>query len=292
MNSAIETMLRTQLKKIKQLPTLPAVYYNLQKLLSDPDTSAKQIGSVIEKDQSLSSQILRIVNSAFYGFPRKISTISEGVVILGFREIHHLSLSISVIDLFKESNNANRLDHTLFWKHSLAVAICANIIARKAGVKKVENPEIAFVAGLLHDIGILILDQYLRDLFYTSFLFKKKKNLYYVDAEKEAIGFTHQEVGQFLTEYWNLPANLVLIPGHHHRPIAFKNSTSDFALLSIINLAEVLTHAVDLSPNCDTEVPRLFNECWNELGHSIKDIDSITRETLEAFDELSQILVS
>ena len=210
-----EEKVRKILDKIKALPTLSVVVAKVIQVVSNPLTSASDLSDIIEKDQALTAKVLRLANSAFYGFPFRIKNITQAVSILGFDTIRNLALTVSVYKVFTGTEKAAVFSHQEFWKHCVGVAICASLLAKKI---KYKSPEGAFTAGLLHDIGKNFFDQYMQDEFVKALVLAKEKFICIYDAEKEAIGLNHAEVGGWMAEKWNLPPELKAGIGSHHNP--------------------------------------------------------------------------
>ena len=159
-----EQQFLTKLDRIKDIPTLPTIVFELNKLLRDPDTSIKTVCDTIEKDQAITLKILKLVNSAFYGFKSKISDLRNAVALLGYNAVRNAIVSLSVINCFPKRLTLMDFDITVFWKHSLAVAVTSKNIAQ---LSKKESPDNCFVGGLLHDTGKVIMAQYFPELFET-----------------------------------------------------------------------------------------------------------------------------
>ncbi|MBE9547516.1 MAG: HDOD domain-containing protein, partial [Proteobacteria bacterium] len=156
---------QTFLKKIdhiKDIPTLPAVAVKVNSMLRDYDTSINKLSETIEKDQAIVSKILRLVNSAFYGFQSRVSSIPHAMVLLGFSTVRNAVISVSVIGAFSKKGKFEGFDIRDFWVHSVAVAVTSRHLSEKS---RLVMPDEAFVAGLLHDVGKVILAQYFSDLF-------------------------------------------------------------------------------------------------------------------------------
>ena len=146
------------LSKTKDLPTLPAVVAKVMKAVSNPMATAGDLNGIISTDQALTSKVLRLANSAYYGFPQEITNITQAVTILGFNTIRNLALSVSVHKMLFASREKELFSHRDFWKHSVATAVAAKMLANQTGYKSEEN---AFTAGLMHDIGKNVFDQFL-----------------------------------------------------------------------------------------------------------------------------------
>lgn len=204
---------RDAVSRISRLPTLPTVLGQIMEALADPDSSALDLGKHIAADQSLSATLLRQVNSAFYGFYRRITTVKDAVVILGFREVQNLVLAASAFRTFPKSNSP--YDRNQLWRHSLATAMAAERIAKRLSLPADGS---YFSAGLLHDIGKVALDSVYPETFQQAVAraVEEKRPLY--EVEPELFGMDHAEVAGVLAEHWNLPPLLAESLRRHHTP--------------------------------------------------------------------------
>jgi putative nucleotidyltransferase with HDIG domain len=228
-----------RLKRITQsiigLPTLPTVITQLIGLIDNPRTSAKEVAQLISTDQALTAKILKLANSAFYGFPREIATVDLAVVVLGFETVKSLGLSVSVLERFASGRDDDHLfDRQKFWQHSIACGVGARLLAQKL---RYRVPGEAFAAGILHDIGKLILCQYFPEEFSRVLEMAHEEHIYIGHAEEQILGVTHAEVGSWLVEKWNLPRQLVDSVTYHHAPRRLKRNAE---LPSLIHLADYL----------------------------------------------------
>lgn len=206
------TSILDKLATIEELPSIPSVLGEALSAIDNPDTSAAHLARIVERDQSLTARILKVANSPFYGFSRKISTIDLAVVVMGMKTIKEIILTLLIKRLF--SNVASDvLDVRAFWSYSVYCGAASRLLAKKLGYKVTGE---AFVAGLMHDIGILIEAEYFTDLFEK---FRHKQNYHdtsFVQLEKVVFGADHTEVGAWLSEKWNLPTNLTMAIRYHH----------------------------------------------------------------------------
>ncbi len=281
------------LSKIEDLPTLPTVFAELERVLSDPKVTANEVANIIEKDMALAARILKVVNSAYYGFPKRISTISRSVVILGFNEIKNIALSISILDMFQSKQKQGGLDFEEFWKHSLAVGLISSLIARRIGKEKIENPETAFISGLLHDVGRIVMDQYIPQ--YPKVIeIAKTKHYLLTSVEVAVFGFTHMDIGRLLIKRWNLPENLTLVAGYHSKPLEKQSSSNKkyFPLISAVHVADIIARAARFGNAGDIYVPSLVLECWKEIGLSLGDLESLIDEGGKLLLSFTELLLS
>lgn len=201
-------------ERVEELPPLPAVAARVMMLADDNKTSAMDLAQVLSTDQALTAKLIKISNSAYYGFARRVSTVREAVLVLGFKQVRQLAVGASIINAFKGSPSADDpFDLDLFWGHSLAVAASAETYARKTRSAK---PEDAFTAGVLHDIGRLVLRQAMPDEFREAVRAARDEGWPLYKAELETTGFAHDDVGRAVGERWKFPSHLVDAVACHH----------------------------------------------------------------------------
>jgi putative nucleotidyltransferase with HDIG domain len=252
--------LENRLAKIIDLPTLSIVANNIILITQNPKSSALEVGRAISQDQALVSKILRIANSTFYGFPRKISTIPHAVVILGFANIRNLVLTASIFDTFQSKEGDGYFDREGFWKHSLACGVTSKLIAKRLGMKNLEE---VFIWGLLHDLGKLILDAYFREDFTRVVFLVKEKEILIRDAEQQLLGFDHAAVGSLVANKWNLPPAVIkAIRFHHNPPLA----NESMRIVAIVHLADILCRAIGMGNGGDSKVPSINEDSWKLLS--------------------------
>lgn len=197
---------------------------------------------VIEEDMALSARILRIANSAYYGVPRKIDNLKLALVILGMDEIANMVMTISVLRIFPASRNEDIFDISSFWRHSAATA---EITMGLYEGLRLPRPSSAYAAGLLHDVGKLILDQYFRKYFIACMKKAVKDDIMLAKAELQVLGVDHGHIGSWLTQRWNLPEEICkAIAQHHLRPA----SSDAFSLAGVIDWADRLFYLMEDTP--------------------------------------------
>lgn len=243
--------LRHRLDGIRNLPTLPAIYQKVQAVMRDADSSARDVGAVVAEDPALTARLLKMVNSAFYGLSREISTIDQGVVILGLRELEHVILATTVLKVFPGKGAKTLFDLTEFWKHALGTAIAAREISRRTSIGR---PDELFTMGLLHDIGKLVLDLFFYDDYVTVLNQVSTRTDPIRVIEQETLGFDHADVGAILAAKWELPMHLVDVIQYHHAP---KKSAACQEEAAVVNFADVLCRAKNWGFPGDPHVPAL-----------------------------------
>ena len=245
MNLGVNSFLR----QADKLPSLPALYYELIRIIEDRDSSVEDICKVLRMDQGLVTRLLKLANSAFYGFSSKVATINQAVQFIGSREIHHLVLATSMIKAF--SKIPSRLvDVTAFWEHSIACGIVTALLAERCH-KPV--PEQFFVAGLLHDVGRLILFLYAPGDSVEILKTCEAEEELMFRVEPKVLGFNHAALGAELISLWRLPSAVREMVGGHHNPA--RSSVVQHAFL--IHYADFIVHALELGSNGERFVPPL-----------------------------------
>lgn len=221
------------LECVDTLPTLPTVFTKVSELIGKPNVTAKQLAEVIQADQAISMKLLKIVNSPFFGFSRKIMTVHDAVVLLGFNATRNTVMSISIFRALNHGTSVSGFNMKDFWKHSIATGLVSRFLARKLHI----DAEKAFSAGIVHDIGKIILEQYFQDELVKVLETIKEKKLNFYEAELEVYRGTHCDLGSYLADKWNLPLPLIEVIDLHHTP---GEATEDPRLVSIVHIANNL----------------------------------------------------
>lgn len=259
-------ILRAKIERITTLPTLPQVVTKIAAMVESSESSVADVGRIIAKDQVLSAGVLKLVNSAFYGFSRRVSTVTHAMVLLGFNVVKGLVMSASVFDLFQQGEG-DGLDRKHLWDHSIGTARIAGVLAQKV---KLQEPEDAVVAGLLHDLGKIVLCAYLPEEFAAIIELAKKRNLLMLEAEMEILGVTHGEIGRWLLERWKLPAKLIEPIALHHAPHLAREAPLTTA---VVHLADILCIAASIGDSGDAKIPPLSHAAWNLLGMTMGQVE-------------------
>jgi putative nucleotidyltransferase with HDIG domain len=215
--------------KVGDLPPLPHVASRVIELVGNPDTNAGDLEQVISRDQALTARVLKIANSALFGRREMVSTLSQAIVLLGFKTVHSLVIAASTETFYRSTSI--RFKDKLLWEHAVATALAAGYLARDCRYRGVEE---AFLGGLLHDIGKVALDINLEERYQGIIERVYNEEVTFVDAEREMLGFDHAEVGALVVKKWNLPEALEEAVRLHHRAMS---SLVDPTLCAIVSLA-------------------------------------------------------
>ncbi|HMI83394.1 MAG TPA: response regulator [Polyangiaceae bacterium] len=225
--------IRTAIGTIGQLPSAPEIYIALTKALEDPDTSMKDLAHLIERDMAISAKVLQLVNSAFFGLPQRVASVQQALSYLGANMIRRVLLSVETFSMFEKEKVAGPFSLEALQAHSNVVAAVASKLMDDA----VRSGD-AFMAGMLHDVGKLILAVYVPDHFKRAMALGMERNVPLHVAEQELFGVTHAEIGGYLLGIWGLPYAIVEAVAHHHSPGRVEHATFD--VLDAVYVAEAL----------------------------------------------------
>ncbi len=275
MNTAAPEKLQQLVQTIRDLPALPEVVVRVMRMTEDPRTDAQSIARVIATDQAMAARVLKLANSAFYGLPRRVSTLSEAVVILGFRTIKNLAIAASTFELLNREIAGYWLQRGELWRHSLACAIGAQLIARRIRLPVTEE---AFVAGLLHDIGKVAINLFVREQFDQIMQRALQDQIAFVDAEQAVLGFNHAMAGGLIAEKWNLPPTLVAVIKYHHQP---STAPDHDPMISIVHLADVLAITLGIGIGGDGLYYHFEEDTMTLFGMEQADLDDLCEQIVD-----------
>lgn len=270
-------------KNIRDLPSLPAVVIELLGNLEQEDTGGKMLADKISQDQALTAKTLRLANSSFYGMQRKVTTIQQAIAILGFNSVRTLVTAAGVIGNFSAGGDS-KFDFQLFWRHSIGTALCAKALAR---VRQV-NQDQAFMVGLLHDIGRLVLVTRSAQYYEEVLVYRAQQDCCLLDAERAVLELDHTMVGRVLAEHWKFPLLMQKAIESHHVP----GTQEPGSLVALVHVADAMAHALDLSGDQEDLVPPIVNAVWKGLNLDQETLAQVFRDTEMQFDEACQILVA
>ncbi len=264
---------KKKIKSVNDLPTLPTVAMEVMKLVNDKESSMMDIVDVIQQDPSLTTKILKIANSAFYGMRQRIDSVNRALVVLGMTEINNLVTSISIFNTFPIDPELVSFDREKFWLHCAVTGEIAKAISVKLGMKIYSE---VFTAGLLHDIGKIIFDHLFHDEFAEVLEKSYFEKIPIYEAEKQIFETNHMQVGAFIGETWRLPRNLIDVMLYHHSPA---KAQSNRIMVAIIDLANQLSKASDSSFSGEVlNVVITETKAWKIISKEISNIGEIDME--------------
>ncbi len=269
-----------------RLVSLPEVCLRVNEMMEDPSTSAKSLGQVISRDTGLTARLLKIVNSSFYGFPSKIETVSRAVTVIGLRELRGLVLAASAVETFSKIPT-EVLNRVHFWRHSVYCGVVAQLVAEEC---KVLHSERLFVAGLLHDIGKLIIAHRLPEQMKTIKERVAAEQCFDYEIERQELGFDHADVGGALLREWKMPPTLCDAVYFHHHPADAANSLMDAAM---IHLANSITGMAEegLDVDMDVIIQPIDERIWDVLTVDDSVIETVSKKAGPLFTDALEVIL-
>ncbi len=267
---------KDQILAVKDLPTLPKVLDEVSRLVKDPDSSTEAIAKLISTDQVLSAKVLKMVNSPIYGFPGRISSIHHALVLLGFNVLRGVIVSTSVFDIM--SKNMVGL-----WEHSVGCALASSEVARHCGLKDVEDIS---VSGLLHDLGKVVTAVQLPELKVAIEAVVKTKDISFMAAERELMGFSHDRVNVWLADHWKLPPSIKEGMGYHHKPQLARLYPE---VACCVHLGDFMVRIFEYGSGGDDNVPYLEPDALKKLKLKPTDLEKILDKLCEQFVDIADL---
>lgn len=272
------------IKDISGIYTLPTAYHRINAAIDDPGSSNSQIGAIISEDPGLAARVLRLANSAFYNFPSKIDSVAKAITILGTQQIRDLVLATSVIKVFSGISE-EIVTMKSFWQHSIACGVTAKIIASQ---RREPNIESYFLAGLLHDIGSLILYTGLPKAASQIVSHARKHNKLLHLLEKKALGFDHAQLGGMLLKEWKLPKHLCDAVTNHHQP---KSTDPLHFETESVHVGDIIVHSLQFGSNGENFVPKLDSKAWKRLGQKESSVNNYFSLLETQYDDIVSALL-
>ncbi len=260
---------------IHSLPAMPAVALELLQTLSGGDPDVDALASRIARDQAITARVLRVANSPFYGLQMRVGSIHDAIVVLGFSAVRSLVLTSAVVTTLPAGKCAG-FSADRFWRHVLGTAVAAQALARPLRRK----PESLFIAGLLHDIGRLVMLSANPEGFARVIQIAAERDCHLVDVEAEIFGCDHTAVGAAIAQHWNFPADIVEALAFHHNPA----QTAPGSLAAIIHYADGIAKALDLEGAENTQMARLQPAAIDALGLDWQTLTAVLAETHGRFE--------
>jgi putative nucleotidyltransferase with HDIG domain len=268
---------------LEDLPSLPAVVMELLDSIDQEDVDISVLARKVAHDQALTAKTLRLANSSLYSLQVKVTTIQQAITFLGFQTTRSLIMAAAVTGCFPAGQCVG-FDDRAFWRHSIATAACARVLARRMRF----NQDYAFTAGLLHDIGRLVLVTRFPQQYAQVLAQQAAQDGYLLDCERAVLGLDHVAAGVALARHWNFSDTMRQAIAHHHDP---ETAGAGF-LATIIHVANAVVHALDLAREEGELVPVVSAVAWTALGLSEEAYLHLFRETELLFEEMSTVLIA
>lgn len=270
-------------RDIRTLPVLSAVVTELLDSFGKEDVNIGIVAEKVSRDQALAAKTLRLANSSFYGLPQKVTTIQQAITILGFDSVRTLIAAAAVTDNFSSSKHTS-FDFKTFWRHSIGTALCSKMLARSLNL----NENYAFISGLLHDIGKLVLVTRFPQQYAKAIEYRTKHDCYMLEAERTVLDLDHAAVGRVLAQHWKFPLLMQKTIANHHAP-----ATQDLGdIPGIVHIADAIVHALDLTAQEHDLVPVISDAAWKSIRLAPAALSKVFRDTESEFEETCQILVA
>lgn len=278
---------RRVLKRVNDIPSLPQFVIDTLKKLDDPKSSAQDVADKLSRDEGLVLRILRLANSAYYGLPRRITGVSEAISLLGFKTVKSIVLAASVYKFMDGSFTGYALDRGELWKHSLSVAFASRYLAKK--IKGLDDEE-AYVAGMVHDIGKIVLNDYVRFGYGIIAKLVEDDQVPFMDAERQVLGFDHAQVGGLIMEQWNLPETYMLAARYHHSPWELpEESKAHQVFVDVIHVANILCLMLGVGLGADGLQYKIHQESLERLG--IADVEVLMSDLVDLMAKVDEEMV-
>lgn len=269
---------RILIQRVQDLPTLPSTIVRIIELVEDPTSTSNDLAEVISKDQSISSVILRLVNSAFYGHMRQVSSISHAVVILGYKTVQTMALGVSI---FHSSAGGKRsaFDRTGFWTHCIGVATISRKLLDRRKFRSGVDAETVFLSGLLHDLGKVVFDNYFNEEYARVVETAKAEKAWVRDIEERVFEMDHAEAGYYLARKWLFPSPVISAIRCHHKPSDCEDDDVCKVTSAIVHIADHLCRKLGIGSGGDDAQVALDPNALSIADINEEDLAFVLEET-------------
>jgi putative nucleotidyltransferase with HDIG domain len=263
-----------ELANKSEISSIRNIVSGIIRVIDNPKSTAKDLKDMVQVDPPLTGRMLRLANSAYYPPQKKISDIQQAIIWVGYEAVKELALSQKVCEIFNKDKFIEGYSRKALWKHSLAVALLGKMIYRREFGERGEN---IYVAGLLHDIGLIAEDQFCQDEFRLTLSKSKNELKNITQVEYEVLGYDHADLGQALVDSWNLPQELVIAIGNHHNPGEIAEEFSK--ITSTLYVADSFCQEKDMGyRHGQFENKAVFNKCLGKLNLEHRALDLIIED--------------
>jgi len=267
-----------------EIATLPEVTVRIVEVVQDPRSTAHDLHEIVANDPALSARILRVVNSAFYGLPGQIGSIDRAIMLLGLNAVKNIAIAASLSKMFKQSTPCDDFTGKDLWTHSVAVGATNKLITQEM---EMALPDEAFLAGLIHDLGLVsIIQCQAKDL--PELVQHVKAGVPYCQAEKKLIGADHQEIGMALAIRWKFPRSFQFVTGYHHNPSEL--APENRLLTTVTHISDILCVQKGFGLTLTVEQAEVSEELCSEIGLSNEQLQNIA-ENIEEQLEVVRTLI-
>jgi len=271
--------------EISHIATLPEITIKIIETVEDPDASAEDLHKIIANDPALCARVLKVVNSAFYGLPGQIGSINRAIVLLGLNAVKNIAIAASLAKLFRGGKLCDAFNARDLWNHSTAVAAGVKLMTERLKLSMLDE---AFLAGLMHDIGIMVEMQAVQPKLIEVFDVMEEKNLSMVDAEDHVIGANHQDFGKALAAKWKFPASFGFVAGFHHDPMQL--TAEQRPLPCLVHIADVLAARQGIGFTGTVSTSEINPGILDEVGMTDAMLQQVIEDLPQAHEVAEQML--
>lgn len=270
------------LRNIRNLPTLPNVVMEIMRLCDDPNSNTREIAALIENDPVLTTKVLKLVNSSYFGLSKELYSVNQALVLIGYNNMKNLILSTSMLRMFKDDKKVGSYSRQELWKHSIGVGIVSKFLSKRYRLGNIEQ---AFVAGLIHDVGKVIIDWFFHDQFVTIINLADQESCWIREAEKRVLKATHEEIGSYIATRWHLPDVFRETIAYHHDP---SGADLNQSLAAVVQVSDSIVRQLKVGYGGDSTVPAVDESLKEILSveESVDDLLPFVEEELENSSDL------
>lgn len=281
-----DAMIQRTIQEISHIATLPEVTLKIIEVVEDPNSSAQDLNKIITNDPALGARILKVVNSAFYGLPGQIGSINRAIVLLGLNAVKNIAIAASLAKLFRGGQICPQFDARELWNHSISVACGTQLLSKAAGLGL---PDEAFLAGLIHDMGIMVEMQSRRAKLIETFdHLEKNPSMTFRQAEEVCVGANHEQFGAALCKSWKFPASFGYVTGFHHRPLELAKSNR--TLTSLVYIGDVISKQTNNGFTRDVEVDVPSQDVLDDLQLTLGHVEEVKAQLPQAMEEAAALI--
>lgn len=270
--SKVDTVVEIAIARVGEIATLPEVTVKIIQIVENPKSTARDLHDVIKNDPALSSRLLKVVNSAFYGLPGQIASVDRAIVLLGLSAVKNIAIAASMTHLFNGGEAVEGLSGVELWRHSIAVGVASRLITALHGKPAVEE---SFLVGLIHDLGLLVERQVFPKEIAQVIARQKVEPSRFCDLEQEIIGADHQAFGMAMGAKWRFPTAICTAIGYHHKPLDL--APVNRSLPTLVHVADVIV--------CRSNLGFAATAMNEELSEEILEIAKLTQDDLDKISE-------
>lgn len=273
-----------------EIPALPELYMQVRAIIENPNGNASKVAAVLANEPGLSMKILRTVNSPAYGLRQQAIKIEQAVGLLGMLEVANIVLSATLLKSFPARPGHRRMDLRKFWEHSIGTGAMARIVGGLADPSARIVINDTFMAGLVHDIGRLILHQNFPVEFEKVMDLCKSERTTMLKAEIQVFGFSHQDIGAYVADQWGFNRNMVKALEMHNTPEELDSSDESYTFACLIHVADLFAHALRFGDSGDPFIPEFSSRAFEALAIDMRAVPLILEQGRNAFTEVKELV--